>query len=270
MDLVSATIILSTESLFALVMAIINIRIIFKLIALVWGKGCTIQQVIDIYDLGGKYSSWLRLDCVLNLVFCFLASHFLGGQWGWGAIPIEMFAAIALPIRFMAAKVSIMNNPNLLDFNGKYKGTFNEYKSLLQFLDENKLNSYKGYVSNLWRELLLLNKRRKNAYDQKKKLLLLKEDVSKLIADYTLNKDEEKLKNAQTRLANIVSQESALNDFSQSVEEQLKSSETVFIDIRTKLQVGQGCSDILPDIDNYTNKVKALEFTVKEVEGREG
>ena len=106
MDLVSATVILSTESLFALVMAIINIRIIFKLIALVWGKGCTIQQVIDIYDLGGKYCSWLRLDCVLNLVFCFLASHFLGGQWGWGAIPIEMFAAIALPIRFMAAKVS--------------------------------------------------------------------------------------------------------------------------------------------------------------------
>ena len=40
------------------------------------------------------------------------------------------------------------------------------------------------------------------------------------------------------------------------------------MDIRTKLEVGQS-DDILPDLSNYTNQVKSLEYTVDVLDGDE-
>ena len=135
-------------------------------------------------------------------------------------------------------------------------------------LDEKRLGTYTKSASRLWSELLLLNKRRNEAYDSKRKLEDIKSDVQKLITAYSIDEDVDKRLKAQARLNNIIKQQGNLDEFIKHVEEQITRSENVFMDIRTKLAVGQ-VDSILPDLSTYTNQVKSLECTVEALDGGE-
>ena len=263
---------ISAELFIIIVFALVNLQIQMRIIASIWGKGCSWQQFLDIYDLSGQYRKWMLFDIISNAIIMLgatFAFSSLGLTIPWisaGIIAIEGMSLMAFPIRFIGAKVAMQNNPNLLDFNGKYKDTCDEYKKLIMVLDEKGLKSYKKSASKLWSELLLLNKRRKEAYLYKEKLEFVKDDVQKLITAYSMDKDDEKRLKAQARLNQIIKQQADIDEFTNHVEEQIKKSENVFMDIRTKLIVGQS-DNILPDLSNYTNQVKSLEYTVDALDG---
>lgn len=259
----------------AIVFALINLQIQVRLMSGLWARGCSLKQFLDIYNLGEKYNKWMTVDMVANASIVLLTSFiissaswlsFLNPLWV-GFIGVELLAVINTPIRFIGAKFAVRTNPNLLDFNGKYKGTHTEYKKLILLLDENRLNTYKNSASRLWNELLLLNKRRKEAYVSKQKLEDIKNDVQKLITAYSLENDVEKRLKAQARFNKIIKQQAEIDDFISHVEDQIMKSENVFMDIRTKLAVGQKSDSILPDLSTYTNQVKSLELTVDAMDG---
>ena len=266
--------IITAELFVIIVFAIIKLQIQMRIIASMWGKGCSWQQFLDIYDLNGKYRNWLTFDLIANTLIMLGATFFMSSL-GFsmpliplGIIGIECVSLVAFPVRFIGAKVAMQNNPNLLDFNGKYKDTCNEYKKLVMILDERRLGAYKKSASKLWSELLLLNKRRKEAYAAKEKLEATKEDVQKLISAYSLENDVDKRLKAQARLNHIIKKQADIDEYTANVEEQIIRSENVFMDIRTKLEVGQS-DNILPDLSNYTNQVKSLEYTVDVLDGDE-
>ena len=267
-----AVLTISAELLVVIVMAIINLQIQMRLIAAIWGKGCNWSQFLDVYDLTGKYRTWMTFDLIANTLIMVGASFFMSSLGmsmpliPLGILGIEGLALMSFPYRFVGAKFAMQNNPNLLDFNGKYKNTCDEYKKLVLVLDEKKLGAYKKSASKLWSELLLLNKRRKEAYLERERLESVKDDVQKLITAYSLDKDNEKRLKAQARLNKIIKQQSDIDDFTENVEKQISRSENIFMDIRTKLIVGQN-DNILPDLSNYTNQVKSLEYTVDALDG---
>ena len=263
---------MSVELLVVILFAIINLQLQIRFIAAIWGKGCNWSQLLDVYDLGDKYRKWMTFDLIANVLLMICATAFMS-SFGLiaspiylGLIGIEALALINFPIRFIGAKIAMQNNPNLLDFNGKYKSTCDEYKKLILLLDEKKLGVYKKSASRLWSELLLLNKRRKEAYLTKEKLETVKDDVQKLITAYSMDNDNDKRLKAQARLNQIIKHQADIDDFTNHVEDQIVKSENVFMDIRTKLIVGQNDS-ILPDLSNYTNQVKSLEYTVDALDG---
>ncbi len=265
---------LSVEMFVAIVFAIINLQIQIRFMTWWWARGCTWNQFLSIYDLGDKYKKWMIADIIINSFLMISSTVFLN-TLGWSFSPvllglfgIEALATGCLPFRFVGAKFAVRNNPNLLDFNGKYRGTHDEYKKLVMVLEENKLGAYKKSASRLWSELLLLNKRRNEAYNSKKKLEEIKNDVQKLINAYSLENDVDKRLKAQARLNNIIKQQADIDEFTKNVEEQIMRSENVFMDIRTKIAVGQRDS-VLPDLSNYTNQVKSLEYTVEALDGGE-
>lgn len=265
---------LSVELFVAIVFALINLQIQIRFMTWWWARGCNWRQFLDIYDLGAKYRNWMMIDIITNSVIM-ITTALLLNTLGWSLSPIalgifgvEALGAIYLPFRFVGAKYAVKNNPNLLDFNGKYKDTQIEYKKLVMLLDEKKLGTYTKSASRLWSELLLLNKRRNEAYDSKRKLEDIKSDVQKLITAYSIDEDVDKRLKAQARLNNIIKQQANLDEFIKHVEEQITRSENVFMDIRTKLAVGQ-VDSILPDLSTYTNQVKSLECTVEALDGGE-
>ena len=272
--MMEAMLVMSSELFLAIVFTIINLQIQARLIAFLWAKGCSWAQMLDIYDLRGQYSKWLTFDFILNTVIIYGATYLFGGpaafsllSWGTfiGVGTIEGVAIVSGFVRTISSKVAIQNNPNLLDFNGKYKNTCEEYKKLVQLLDGKKLQAYRNSASRLWSELLLLNQRRNEAYKNKKQLEVVMADVQKLINQYSIENDVEKRLKAQARLNQIIKQEADIDDFTQKVEEQIKRSETIFMDIRTNLAIGH-MENILPDLTEYTTKVKALEYTVNQLE----
>ena len=263
---------MSVELLVVILFAIINLQLQIRFIAAIWGKGCNWSQLLDVYDLGDKYRKWMTFDLIANALLMICATAFIS-TLGWSFSPIsvglfgiEVLSLICFPVRFVGAKIAMQNNPNLLDFNGKYKNTCDEYKKLILLLDDKKLRVYKKSASRLWSELLLLNKRRKEAYLAKEKLEQVKDDVQKLITAYSMDKDDEKRLKAQARLNQIIKQQADIDEFTNHVEDQIIKSENVFMDIRTKLIVGQN-DNILPDLSNYTNQVKSLEYTVDALDG---
>lgn len=263
---------LSVELLVVILFAIINLQLQIRFIAAIWGKGCNWSQLLDVYDLGDKYRKWMAFDLIANSLLMICATAFITSL-GWpfspisvGLFGIEALALICFPVRFVGAKIAMQNNPNLLDFNGKYKNTCDEYKKLIILLDEKKLRVYKKSASRLWSELLLLNKRRNEANQAKEKLEAVKEDVQKLITAYSMDKDDDKRLKAQARLNQIIKQQADIDEFTEQVKDQIVKSENVFMDIRTKLIVGQN-DNILPDLSNYTNQVKSLEYTVDALDG---
>lgn len=271
----SAVLTLSGEVLVAVIFALINLQIQIRLMAWWWARGCTWQQFLDIYALGEKSNKWMIADIVANSALMIIAGVFF--TWlGWtltntmimGALGIECLALACIPFRFVGAKIAVRNNPNLLDFNGKYKGTHNEYKKLVMLLDEKKLGTYTRSASRLWSELLLLNKRRNEAYAANDRLEEIKNDVQKLITAYSVDDDVDKRLKAQARLNKIIKQQADIEEFTKQVEDQILKSENVFMDIRTKLAVGQ-IDNILPDLSSYTNQVKSLEITVEAMDGGE-
>lgn len=259
---------LSAGSVAALLLTFCNLNIQLQFITFLWAKGCSPSQALDVYDLREKYNHWKFLDIVINFIIMlvvFACSSTVYSGLFWGTCFVELIALAALPIRAVTSKVAIHNNPNLLDFNGKYKNTHEEYKKLLLLLDERKLNSYRKSASNLWAELLLLNKRRQEAYESKKNLETIKADVQKLITTYNIEDDVENRLKSQARLNKIIEQEADIDDFVKKVEERIRLSETVFMDIRTNIAVGQ-LKNVLVDLDSYTVKVKGLEYTVRQLE----
>ena len=263
---------MSVELLVVILFAIINLQLQIRFIAAIWGKGCNWSQLLDVYDLGDKYRKWMAFDLIANSLLMICATAFISSL-GWpfspisvGLFGIEALALICFPVRFVGAKIAMQNNPNLLDFNGKYKNTCDEYKKLIILLDEKKLRVYKKSASRLWSELLLLNKRRNEANQAKEKLEAVKEDVQKLITAYSMDKDDDKRLKAQARLNQIIKQQADIDEFTEQVKDQIVKSENVFMDIRTKLIVGQN-DNILPDLSNYTNQVKSLEYTVDALDG---
>ena len=177
--------ILSTEVFVAIIFAIINLRIQINFMAKWWAKGCSGSQFLDIYDLREKYNKWMITDIIVDslLMLGICSVGFLGGWFPYvlGIVGIEAIAAVCMPFRFVGAKYAVNHNPNLLDFNGKYKATHQEYMKLTMLLDEKKLKTYTNSASRLWTELLLLNKRRKEAYAAYDRLEEIKSDVLKLI-----------------------------------------------------------------------------------------
>ena len=265
---------ISSELLIVIIFAIVNLQIQMRLIAAIWGKGCNWSQFLDVYDLTGKYRKWMTFDLVANTLIMLGATFFMSSigmsmpLLPLGVLGIEGLALISFPFRFIGAKVAMQNNPNLLDFNGKYKDTCNEYKKLIMILDERHLSAYKKSALKLWSELLLLNKRRNEAYTTKEKLEKVKDDVQKLITAYSMEKNDEKRLKAQARLNHIIKKQADIDEFTNHIEQEIIRSENVFMDIRTKLEVGQS-DDILPDLSNYTNQVKSLEYTVDVLDGDE-
>ena len=263
---------MSVELFVIIVFALMNLQIQIRFIAAMWARGCNWKQFLDIYDLNGKYRNWMIFDLVANTLLMigstlFITSlGFTSSPVSLGLLGIETLSLVCFPIRFFGARIAMKNNPNLLDFNGKYKDTCDEYKKLILLLDEKKLGAYKKSASRLWSELLLLNKRRKEAYLTKEKLETVKDDVQKLITAYSMDNGNEKRLKAQARLNQIIKQQADIDDFTNHVEEQISKSENVFMDIRTKLIVGQS-DNILPDLSNYTNQVKSLEYTVDALDG---
>lgn len=265
----------ATELFVVIAFALLNLQIQIRLIVGIWARGCTWKQALDIYDLGKKYKNWLFFDIAANFVILFVSAALMGSLNGLLGLSmsyivlslfgIEAFAFVCFPIRLFATKIAMQNNPNLLDFNGKYRGTCEEYKKLLLLLDEKNLKAYKSSASTLWAELLLLNKRRKEAYARKAELGEIKADVQKLITDYTVENNVEKRLKAQERLNQILKQEADIDEFTLQVEEQIQRSENIFMDMRTKLAVGQ-LDNVLPDLTSYTSKVKALEYTVEKLD----
>ncbi len=266
---------LSIEVLVALVFALINLQLQIRCMAGWWAKGCSWSQFLDINDLRGKYKNWMTIDMIANTLLMYLTGAAIVAL-GWtifnpyivGILAIECLALVCTPFRFLGAKYAVRNNPNLLDFNGKFKGTYNEYKKLSVLLEEKKLTIYTKSCNSLWSELLLLNKRRKEAYTSKARLDEIKEDVQKLITAYSIEQDQEKTLRAQARLNKIIKQQEDLEAFIKQVEEQIEKSENVFMDIRTKLAVGQ-MDNVLPDLSSYTSQVKSLEITVEVMDGGE-
>lgn len=270
--MLNAVLVMSTDMLVAFIFLIINTQITWRTIAFLWAKGCSWSQALDVYDLGDKHRKWLRFDMVFNCLVMLVSSYLFGNGHIYtpfslllGTAAIEAMALIALPIRCISAKVAIQNNPNLLDFNGKYKSTHDEYRKLIMLLDEKNLVAYKNSASRLWSELLLLNQRRKKAYESKKELDVVLADVQRLINKYTIEGDNEKRLKAQARLNTIIKQQADIDDFTRNVEDQIRNSETVFMDIRTNISVGQE-ANVLPDLTGYANKIKALEYTVDQLE----
>ncbi|MBR4569196.1 MAG: hypothetical protein IKO19_00810 [Candidatus Riflebacteria bacterium] len=265
---------ISAELLVVIVFAIINLQIQMRLIAVFWGRGCSWSQFLDIYDMTGKYRNWMTFDLIANTLIMIGATFFMSSI-GFtapliplGVLGIEGLSLLAFPFRFVGAKFAMENNPNLLDFNGKYKDTCNEYKKLIMILDERHLSAYKKSALKLWSELLLLNKRRNEAYNTKQRLEKVKDDVQKLITAYAMDKNDEKRLKAQARLNHIIKKQADIDEFTSHIEEEIIRSENVFMDIRTKLEVGQS-DNILPDLSNYTNQVKSLEYTVDVLDGDE-
>ena len=222
----------------------------------------------------GKYRNWMTFDLIANTLIMIGATFFMNSIGftapliPFGILGIEGLSLLAFPFRFVGAKVAMENNPNLLDFNGKYKDTCNEYKKLIMILDEMHLSAYKKSALKLWSELLLLNKRRNEAYSTKQRLEKVKDDVQKLITAYSMDKNDEKRLKAQARLNHIIKKQADIDEFTSHIEEEIIRSENVFMDIRTKLEVGQS-DNILPDLSNYTNQVKSLEYTVDVLDGDE-
>lgn len=265
---------MSAEMLLVFVFTILNINLQLRLIAFLWAKGCKWDQMLDIYDLRGKYQKWLTFDLILNAVAIYGATYLFGSPaafslLSWGTVigvgTVEGLAVVSGAVRAISSKIAIQNNPNLLDFNGKYRSTCEEYKKLVLLLDGKNLRAYRNSASRLWSELLLLNQRRNEAYKNKKQLEIVMRDVQKLINQYSMENDVEKRLKAQARLNKIIQQEADIDDFTKKVEEQIKRSETIFMDIRTNLAIGQ-MDNILPDLTEYTSKVKALEYTVNQLE----
>lgn len=265
---------MSAELFVAIVFTLINIQIQMRLIAFLWAKGCNWHQMLDIYDLRGQYKKWLTFDFIANAVIIYGATYLFGSPVGFSLLSFGMFVGVCSIeglavgsgfVRTITSKVAIQNNPNLLDFNGKYRNTCEEYKKLVQLLDGKNLRAYRNSASRLWNELLLLNQRRNEAYKNKKQLEIVMIDVQKLINQYSMENDVEKRLKAQARLNQIIKQEADIDDFTQKVEEQIKRSETIFMDIRTNLAIGH-MENILPDLTEYTTKVKALEYTVNQLE----
>ena len=135
---------MSVELFVAIVFALINLQIQIRLMSWWWAKGCTWQQFLDIYDLGSKHKNWMLVDMITNSVIMVTSSLILYSL-GWVTSPVwlgiigvscvEGLAIAHLPFRFAGARYAVRNNPNLLDFNGKYKGTHNEYKKLVMLLE---------------------------------------------------------------------------------------------------------------------------------------
>lgn len=252
----------SIDFILALVLVYTNLYFQLKLITFLWAKGCSPYQALDIYDLRGKYNKWIWFDLILNSILMYSLS-----DWGilLGVIAIEAVACVSGPIRVVSSKLAIHNNPNLLDFNGKFKNTRVEYEKLVNLLDEKNLVTYKKSAAKLWSELLLLNKRRKEAYENKNKSEQIRADVQKLITTYTIEGDTDKRLKAQARLNKLLKQEADIDDFTRQVEERIRMSETVFMDIRTNLATGQ-LGNVLVDLDGYTVKIKSLELTVDQLE----
>ena len=124
---------MSVELLVVILFAIINLQLQIRFIAAIWGKGCNWSQLLDVYDLGDKYRKWMAFDLIANSLLMICATAFISSL-GWSFSPIsvglfgiEALALICFPVRFVGAKIAMQNNPNLLDFNGKYKNTCDEF-----------------------------------------------------------------------------------------------------------------------------------------------
>ena len=262
---------MTAELFVAIVFAVINLQIQIRFMAWWWARGCTWRQFLDVYDLGDKHKKWMTIDIITNSAIMFLTAALgwtLSPTIALGLFGVEAISLVCLPLRFAGAKRAVRHNPNLLDFNGKYKGTHEEYKKLLMTLEEKNLGSYKKSASKLWSELLLLNKRRNDAYENKKKLEAIKADVQKLINAYSMENDVDKRLKAQARLNKIIKQQADIDEFTKNVEEQIMRSENAFMDMRTKIAVGQNES-VFADLSKYTNQVKSLEITVDCMDGNE-
>ena len=262
---------MTAELFIAIVFAVINLQIQIRFMAWWWARGCTWRQFLDIYDLGDKHKKWMTIDVITNLSIMFLTAAIgwtVGPTIALGLLGVEAISLACLPFRFVGAKYAVRHNPNLLDFNGKYKGTHEEYRKLLMILDEKNLGSYKKSASRLWSELLLLNKRRNEAYDNKKRLEATRNDVQRLITAYSMENDVDKRLKAQARLNKIIKQQADIDEFTKNVEEQIIRSENAFMDIRTKIEVGQN-ETVFADLSKYTNQVKSLEITVDCMDGNE-
>lgn len=157
--------------------------------------------------------------------------------------------------------VHLKTKPVLKDLSWKKINLALEFQKLMTLCDEAKSPVFKKSVRLLWEDVLSLNKKRADAYSSIKSLKRLSRQNQRVIESYSVSRNIKKLQEAETRRVDIAQKIKAQEEVAAKIEDMLLHIETSFVEISTKIQLGQTAA-ITADMSKINSQVKTIDTMV--------